>query len=71
MRGLSGLFGGVLGSLFGQGASAAVTPGSAPAGGLDPAMVQAAMNALGGLFQSSGSTSGGLQNVLAQVLAKR
>jgi hypothetical protein len=34
-------------------------------------MVQAAMNALGGLFQSSGSTSGGLQNVLAQVLAKR
>jgi len=69
--GLGGLFGGVLGSLFGQGASAAVTPGSAPTGGLDPAMVQAAMNALGGLFQSSGSTSGGLQNVLAQVLAKR
>jgi hypothetical protein len=69
--GLGGLFGGVLGSLFGQGASAAVTPGSAPAGGLDPAMVQAAMNALGGLFQSSGSTSGGLQNVLAQVFAKR
>jgi hypothetical protein len=69
--GLGGLVGGVLGSLFGQGASAAVTPGSAPKGGLDPAMVQAAMNALGGLFQSSGSTSGGLQNVLAQVLAKR
>lgn len=69
--GLGGLFGGVLGSLFGQGVSAAVTPGSSPAGGLDPAMVQAAMNALGGLFQSSGSTSGGLQNVLAQVLAKR
>jgi hypothetical protein len=70
--GLGGLFGGVLGSLFGQGASAAVTPGSPPsASGLDPAMVQAAMNALGGLFQSSGSTSGGLQNVLAQVLAKR
>jgi hypothetical protein len=69
--GLGGLFGGVLGSLFGQGASAAVTPGSAPAGGLDPAVVQAAMNALGGLFQSSGSTSGGLQSVLAQVLAKR
>jgi hypothetical protein len=69
---LGGLFGGVLGSLFGQGASAAVTPGSPPsASGLDPAMVQAAMNALGGLFQSSGSTSGGLQNVLAQVLAKR
>jgi hypothetical protein len=69
--GLGGLFGGVLGSLFGQGSSAAVTPGQAPAGGLDPAMVQAAMKALGGLFQSSGSTSGGLQNVLAQVLAKR
>jgi|GEM_PF-4361875 len=69
--GLGGLFGGVFGSLFGQDASAALTPGPASAGGLDPAMVQAAMKALGGLFQSSGSTSGGLQNVLAQVLAKR
>jgi hypothetical protein len=70
--GLGGLLGGVLGSLLGRGSSAAVTPGAAPAtGGLDPAMVQAAMNALGGLFQSSASTSSGLQNVLAQVLAKR
>jgi hypothetical protein len=74
--GLGGLIGGLLGSLFGgqSGAQAAVTPasGSAPsAGGLDPALVQTGLNALNGLFQSSGSTSGALQSVLAQVFAKR
>jgi hypothetical protein len=69
-----GIFGAVVGSLFGQapaaGAPAAPQPGAAPAGGIDPALAQAAMNALGGLFQSA-SASPGLQNVLGQILAKR
>jgi hypothetical protein len=69
-----GVFGAVVGSLFGP-APGAPQPGSAPAqgggaGGLDPALTQAAMNALGGLFQSA-SASPGLQNVLGQILAKR
>ncbi len=74
--GLGGVFGAVVGAIFGQaapaaGAPAAPQPGAAPAaGGLDPALVQAAMNSLGGLFQS-GSVSPGLQNVLGQILAKR
>jgi hypothetical protein len=75
--GLGGLIGSLIGSIFGGargGGQAAVTPasGSAPNyGGLDPALVQTGLNALNGLFQSSGSTSGGLQSVLAQILAKR
>jgi hypothetical protein len=73
--GLGGLIGGLFGSLFGgAGSQAAVTPasGSAPAaGGLDPALVQAGLNALNGLFQSTGAPSGALQSVLAQVFAKR
>ncbi len=74
--GLGGMFGAVVGAIFGQstlaaGASATPQPGAAPAaGGIDPALAQAAMKALGGLFQSA-SASPGLQNVLGQILAKR
>ncbi len=74
--GLGGIFGAVVGAIFGQstpaaGASAAPQSGAAPAaGGIDPALAQAAMNALGGLFQSA-SASPGLQNVLGQILVKR
>ncbi len=73
---LGGIFGAVVGAIFGQstpaaGASAAPQSGAAPAaGGIDPALAQAAMNALGGLFQSA-SASPGLQNVLGQILVKR
>jgi hypothetical protein len=79
--GLGGMFGAVVGAIFGQTAPAAGAPatpqadaplpGAAPAqGGIDPALAQAAMNALGGLFQSS-SASPGLQNVLGQILGRR
>ncbi len=64
----------VVGSLFGGGQAAArpARPARRPAagGGLDPALMQAGMNALSGLFQSWPG-SGALQSVLGQVLAKR
>jgi hypothetical protein len=71
--GLGGMLGGLVGSLLGgRGAApAGAAPGGAPsAGGIDPAMLQAGMSALSGLFQSGGA-SGGLQSILGQVLAKR
>ncbi len=73
--GLGGMFGAVVGAIFGQTAPAAGAPAPQPGaaqagGGIDPALAQAAMNALGGLFQP-GSASPGLQNVLGQILAKR
>lgn len=75
--GLGGMLGGIVGSLFGHGAaapadeSAAAGAPAAPApGGIDPAVIQAGMSALSGLFQSGGASSG-LQNVLGQILAKR
>ena len=72
--GFGGVIGVVVGSLFG-GRSAAPAAGApaagAPAqGGLDPALVQAGVSALGNLFQS-GQASGALQAVLGQILAKR
>jgi hypothetical protein len=71
--GLGGMLSGLVGSLLGGrgGAPAAGgASGAASAGGLDPAVMQAGMNALSGLFQSGGA-SGGLQSILGQVLAKR
>ncbi len=73
--GLGGMFGAVVGAIFGQTTPAAGAPAPQPGaaqagGGIDPALAQAAMNALGGLFQSA-SASPGLQNVLGQILAKR
>jgi hypothetical protein len=72
--GLGGMIGGIVGSLFGGHAAptagAPAAPGAPAAGGLDPALVQAGMSALSGLFQSGGG-SAGLQNVLGQILAKR
>ncbi len=73
--GLGGMLSGLVGSLFGGGAAASGAPAAgaaaAPAqGGLDPALMQAGVSALSGLFQSGGA-SGGLQNVLGQILAKK
>lgn len=68
--GIGGLIGNVLGSLFGHGAPAndAGTAAAAP-GGLDPALVEAGMNALKGMFQS-GTASSSLQDILGQVLKR-
>jgi hypothetical protein len=72
--GLGGMIGSVVGSLFGghSAPAAGAAPGAAPAagGGLDPALLQAGMSALSGLFQS-GQGSSALQGVLGQILAKR
>ena len=68
--GIGGLIGNVLGSLFGHAAPASEgeTAGAA-AGGLDPALLQAGMNALNGMFQS-GTASTALQDILGQVLKR-
>jgi hypothetical protein len=67
--GLGGVFGAVVGAIFSHTAPAGAAAAPAPAG-LDPAITQAAISALSGLFQS-GSASPGLQNVIGQILAKR
>ncbi len=71
--GLGGMLSGLVGSLLGGRGAAPAAGGAAgapAAGGIDPAMLQAGMSALSGLFQSGGA-SGGLQSILGQVLAKR
>lgn len=68
--GLGGVLGGLVGSLFGGKAQDPAAEGAPAAGGLDPALLQAGMGALGNLFQSA-QASGGLQNILGQIFAKR